>query len=73
MSQVTGFLFNQNSEDDLCDKIEQILKLNMENVASAIQTVFLEHYTAKRMSTSYQKLYYTLLNKKSFKNDEHTY
>ena len=67
MPQVVGFLFNQNNENDLCNKIEQVLKLNAKNTACIVQSIFLEHYTAKKMSTSYQRLYYTLLNKKQIR------
>ena len=60
MSVTTGYIFNNKDSNSLFDKIEKVLLLDRTEVAREVQDIFQKHYTAKKMSLSYQNAYTSL-------------
>jgi glycosyltransferase involved in cell wall biosynthesis len=64
MNRITGYIINQTDVDDVVDKIKLITRSVKRNEAEAeIKKVFLEHYTAEKMSKQYQIAYLDLYRK----------
>ncbi|MDR1201545.1 MAG: glycosyltransferase [Tannerellaceae bacterium] len=64
MGRIAGYIINQHDVDDIVDKIKHLTCSIKRNEAEAeIKKVFLEHYTAERMSSQYQVAYQDLYRK----------
>jgi glycosyltransferase involved in cell wall biosynthesis len=61
-TEMTGFIFDQKSIEDLKDKIIKVLSLETKTVSEALHKTFETYYTAKGMSEKYQISYEKLLN-----------
>ena len=60
MSVTTGYIFNNKDSNSLFDKIEKVRLLDRTEGAREVQDIFQKHYTAKKMSLSYQNAYTSL-------------
>jgi len=58
-----GYLFNNNHITELKKAINDVMTLDVKTISKEIQQLFLEHYTAKKMSEEYQKAYKQLMTK----------
>jgi len=56
-----GFIFDNKNVDDLIEKISILLKIDVMQISQTIKQLFLDYYTAEKMSISYQKAYWDLL------------
>lgn len=63
MNKTVGYLFNQKNGNDLTDKIDKITLLDEKEVAIEIKHIFIQYYTAKKMSLAYQTVYSNLNSK----------
>jgi glycosyltransferase involved in cell wall biosynthesis len=64
MSQTVGYIANQHDTGDMVDKIRQLTcSVKRDEAEAEIKKVFLEHYTAERMSDRYQIAYQDLYRK----------
>ena len=61
LDEEVGCVINQHDINDIHKKIAKILNYDVDYVAKRMQEVFLQKYTSKVMSESYQKVYVELL------------
>lgn len=60
-NDVVGLKIDNHSPDDIVAKINEIVKLNSNEIALAIHKVFEQKYTAQVMSQAYQNAYINLI------------
>lgn len=62
-NEIVGLKINNHNPKDIIEKINEIVKLDSDQIALTIQNVFSKKYTAKVMSQAYQEAYINLIKK----------
>lgn len=59
-----GYIIDNRSIDDIINKINLMMEIDVERIIPVLQNLYQEKYTAEKMSQLYQKAYLNVLNKK---------